>query len=285
MASVDKANLARIRDNQRRSRARHKEYVAELETRLRRFERQGAEAACEIQQVARRVADDNKKMRALLNRMGFDNERITSFLRSGSFDFTEAQFLNFSQEQEDMVQSLESLLASHYPGRHDPQPDTPSPTTCSVMYNSTESNVNYSTYNQGGLEAHDMTVYDSINLHERPLSNANLLGFGSLDYSHCSTSSILTDNFWDKQLEHSLGVLEQNDNFQLGQAIQYDTNLNCQDIVHDENKPIMSQLFGEDSRISSPSASGEPSYSIPVGSMIQDPLYQCGGLSYYAFTG
>ncbi|KAI0136017.1 hypothetical protein F4776DRAFT_671161 [Hypoxylon sp. NC0597] len=285
MVSVDKANLARIRDNQRRSRARHKEYVAELETRLRRFERQGAEAACEIQQVARRVADDNKKMRALLNRMGFDNERITSFLRSGSFDFTEAQFSNLSQEQEDMVQSLESLLASHCLGRHDSQPDTPSPTTCSVMYNSIESNASYSTYSQGGLEAHDMAVYDSMKLHERSLSNANLLGFGSQDYSHCSTSSIPTDNSWDKQLEHSLGVLEQNDNFQLGQAFQYDTNLNCQDIVHDENNPIMSQLLGGASRICSPSAPGDPSYSIPVGSMIQDPLYQCGGLSYYAFTG
>ncbi|OTA69451.1 hypothetical protein K449DRAFT_447099 [Hypoxylon sp. EC38] len=280
------ANLARIRDNQRRSRARRKEYVADLEMRLKRFERQGVEATWAIQQVARRVADDNIKMRALLNKMGFDNERITSFLRTGSLDLTEAQISNLSQEQVDMIQTLELLLASHYPERHGPEPDTSSSssTPCSVMHKGVESNVNSSTYSQGKVGTHDTAIYDNIQLHEKPLSNANMLGLESQGYSQCSPLAISAGNIQDESLEHSLGLLEQNDNFQFDQAIQSDTNLNCQDIVYDGNKLSMGQLWGGYSRICSPSASREPSYSIPIGDTVQDPLYQCSGLPYHAFT-
>ncbi|KAK1918847.1 hypothetical protein P3342_010318 [Pyrenophora teres f. teres] len=60
-------NLARIRDNQRRSRARRKEYLQELEAKLRSYEQIGIEASSEIQSAARRVLDENKKLRALLH--------------------------------------------------------------------------------------------------------------------------------------------------------------------------------------------------------------------------
>ncbi|KAI0482472.1 hypothetical protein GGR56DRAFT_188974 [Xylariaceae sp. FL0804] len=83
---MDKTNLTRIRDNQRRSRARRKEYVQDLEKRLRLFERQGIEASSEIQQAARKVADENKKLRALLYKHGFSNEEIGEFLRTGELD-------------------------------------------------------------------------------------------------------------------------------------------------------------------------------------------------------
>ena len=45
--SQEKANLARIRDNQSRSHARYKEYLQELEARLRQCELQGIEASTE----------------------------------------------------------------------------------------------------------------------------------------------------------------------------------------------------------------------------------------------
>jgi hypothetical protein len=76
----EKANLARIRDNQRRSRARRKEYLQELEAKLRQCELQGIEASAEIQIAARRVADENKKLRGLLIQNGIGDESIEAFL-------------------------------------------------------------------------------------------------------------------------------------------------------------------------------------------------------------
>ncbi|KAF1821778.1 uncharacterized protein K489DRAFT_299098, partial [Dissoconium aciculare CBS 342.82] len=61
---------ARIRDNQRRSRARRKEYLQDLEVRFRNCEQLGVEASAEIQAAARRVVDENKRLRMLLKQRG-----------------------------------------------------------------------------------------------------------------------------------------------------------------------------------------------------------------------
>jgi len=82
--SQEKANLARIRDNQRRSRARRKEYLQELEARLRQCELHGIEASAEIQMAARRVADENKKLRALLAQHGIRDDAIEAYLQSSA---------------------------------------------------------------------------------------------------------------------------------------------------------------------------------------------------------
>ncbi|KAF2772881.1 hypothetical protein EJ03DRAFT_348405 [Teratosphaeria nubilosa] len=74
------ANLARIRDNQRRSRARRKEYLQELETRYRQCEQTGVEASAEIQAAARKVAEENRKLRALLMRQGMKDADIDEML-------------------------------------------------------------------------------------------------------------------------------------------------------------------------------------------------------------
>ncbi|KAM4056719.1 hypothetical protein HRG_003587 [Hirsutella rhossiliensis] len=78
-------NLARIRDNQRRSRARRREYVHELEQRLRVYELQGVEASTEVQMAARRVAEENRQLRELLNRHGVCDDHIAHYLQSGTF--------------------------------------------------------------------------------------------------------------------------------------------------------------------------------------------------------
>lgn len=57
---------SRIRDNQRRSRARQKEYIQELEEKVQTCERLGVQASVEIQQAARNVLEENKRLRALL---------------------------------------------------------------------------------------------------------------------------------------------------------------------------------------------------------------------------
>jgi hypothetical protein len=82
MSSKEKANLARIRDNQRRSRARRKEYLQELEARLRQCELQGIEASSEIQMAARRVADENKKLRGLLAQHGVADDTIETYIQT-----------------------------------------------------------------------------------------------------------------------------------------------------------------------------------------------------------
>ncbi|KAF2790442.1 hypothetical protein K505DRAFT_364716 [Melanomma pulvis-pyrius CBS 109.77] len=78
-------NLARIRDNQRRSRARRKEYLQELEAKLRSCEQQGIEASAEIQSAARKVLEENKKLRALLRERGVPEAEIVAVM-GGSND-------------------------------------------------------------------------------------------------------------------------------------------------------------------------------------------------------
>ncbi|KAM4067613.1 DDE superfamily endonuclease [Hirsutella rhossiliensis] len=73
--------LARIRDNQKRSRARRREYVQDLKRRLREYETQGIEASTEVQMAARRVAEENKQLQELLNRHGISDDQITRFLQ------------------------------------------------------------------------------------------------------------------------------------------------------------------------------------------------------------
>lgn len=75
-------NLQRIRDNQRRSRARRKEYQQQLETRLRNYELKGIQASREIQEAARRVTDENNKLRSLLMQYGIEDDTIVAYLQS-----------------------------------------------------------------------------------------------------------------------------------------------------------------------------------------------------------
>ncbi|KAI9053089.1 hypothetical protein LZ554_003358 [Drepanopeziza brunnea f. sp. 'monogermtubi'] len=111
--SSEKANLARIRDNQRRSRARRKGYLQELEARLRQCKLQGVEASSEIQTAARRVADENKKLRALLSQRGVQDDSIVAYLQK-SAPTTPAMGMGGGQygSQSATVQVLEQLLST-----------------------------------------------------------------------------------------------------------------------------------------------------------------------------
>jgi hypothetical protein len=59
-----------------RSRARRKEYLQELETKLRSVEQVGIEASSEIQTAARRVVDENRKLRLLLHGRGVSEAEV-----------------------------------------------------------------------------------------------------------------------------------------------------------------------------------------------------------------
>jgi len=106
--AAEKANLARIRDNQRRSRARRKEYLQELEARLRQCELQGIEASSEIQMAARRVADENRKLRSLLAQHGVGDDGIDAYLQSSPTNDT--MMGQYGSSNSNAVHLLEQLL-------------------------------------------------------------------------------------------------------------------------------------------------------------------------------
>ena len=58
------ADRVRVRDNQRRARARQKEYTQELEEKVRWHEQRGIEATLEMQKAARCVVEDNGRLKA-----------------------------------------------------------------------------------------------------------------------------------------------------------------------------------------------------------------------------
>ncbi|KFY13345.1 hypothetical protein V492_03333 [Pseudogymnoascus sp. VKM F-4246] len=103
MPDSDKANLARIRDNQRRSRARRKEYLQELEGRVRQCELTGVEASSEIQGAARKVIEENRRLRLLLAQHGLS-------LDDHSDDDGNQQWAA-STPKSDEAQALETLLS------------------------------------------------------------------------------------------------------------------------------------------------------------------------------
>lgn len=77
-----KSSAARIRENQRRSRTRRKEYVQHLEQRLWSFERLGVAATQEAQIAGREVARENDLLRALLMLHGVTETSIEEYLES-----------------------------------------------------------------------------------------------------------------------------------------------------------------------------------------------------------
>ncbi len=79
-------NLNRIRNNQRRSRARRKEYLQELESKLRKYESMGVEASTEIQASARLVVKENKRLRALLQSRGVVSQEIDRAIATSSVE-------------------------------------------------------------------------------------------------------------------------------------------------------------------------------------------------------
>ncbi|KAI1462066.1 hypothetical protein F4805DRAFT_192862 [Annulohypoxylon moriforme] len=131
MAKLDESNLIRIRNNQRRSRARHKKYVEGLEERVRQSELKRVEANFEIQQAARQVVEENKKIRELLNRLGFSNEKITCFLRTGDLDVNDATLPESLHDQGDIGQALSLFLqqTKRSISDYDTFTSTPSPTS------------------------------------------------------------------------------------------------------------------------------------------------------------
>jgi hypothetical protein len=89
----------------------------ELEQRLRVYELQGIEASSEIQQAARKVVDENKKLRSLLNKHGITDSSIDSFLQDPETSSGVISH-NHSPTQDGATNVLETLLAPRTPRAH-----------------------------------------------------------------------------------------------------------------------------------------------------------------------
>jgi DNA polymerase II large subunit len=84
----DTASALRIRENQRRSRNRRKELIEELQGRLNEYERKGVEATQDMQRAARKVAQENMRLRSLLARHGVSQEEVEIYLRLSEMRLT-----------------------------------------------------------------------------------------------------------------------------------------------------------------------------------------------------
>lgn len=70
---------ARLRDNKRRNRQKQKDYTASLAARLNELQAQGVQATKEVQQSARRVVEDNMRLKALLRYVGVNDYMIETW--------------------------------------------------------------------------------------------------------------------------------------------------------------------------------------------------------------
>ena len=82
-AASAKDNASRLRENQRRSRARKKEYLTSLEERVQACQRAGVEANVEIQNAAKRVVRENILLREMLRNRGLGDGEIERAVKEG----------------------------------------------------------------------------------------------------------------------------------------------------------------------------------------------------------
>ena len=75
-SSATNPNPARVRENQRRSRARRKEYLEELEAKLRSYESLGVQASVDIQHSARAVLAENARLREENAQLRIVNDKL-----------------------------------------------------------------------------------------------------------------------------------------------------------------------------------------------------------------
>ena len=121
--------LSRNREIQRRSRARRKDYIADLEKRVWQYQREGIKATAEVQAAARKVAEENYLLHSLLAKHGISTEEIKEHLqgsRSASLglDSNAAEIVTRTVQPQNHNDS-QSRLPFAQTGQAPPQPAAP----------------------------------------------------------------------------------------------------------------------------------------------------------------
>ncbi|KAK9467254.1 hypothetical protein V1512DRAFT_262308 [Lipomyces arxii] len=104
-SSTGADHLARVRENQRRSRARKREYVSDLETKIRSCHEEGLQLNVQIQRTARRVVEENKRLRELLARVGVDERAVEDWLRNEAPSEYDSPSSITRQEEEELLKA------------------------------------------------------------------------------------------------------------------------------------------------------------------------------------
>ncbi|KAL0933143.1 uncharacterized protein CTRU02_212106 [Colletotrichum truncatum] len=151
----------RIRDNQRRSRARKKEYVQELEQRLRECQLKGIEASAEVQQAARRVANENQKLRKLLNNVGLSDEQVDQFLKTGTAEYTDRHRLQRHPSGSSMPGNAASALDSLMVARRPDCLDLTKPLRSPSQHTNTDQVLSYDTGSNSPADSYAATPEDA----------------------------------------------------------------------------------------------------------------------------
>ena len=82
MITQQKNFVLRNREHQRQSRARRKDLISELQSRIQKYEKEGARVTVEVQAAARRVAEENRDLRDLLKIHGVSAAVVDAHLAS-----------------------------------------------------------------------------------------------------------------------------------------------------------------------------------------------------------
>lgn len=80
----DSSRASRLRDNKRRHRQRQKDYTASLESKVRELQSQGIQATQEVQSSARKVVEENARLRALLRHVGVEDHVVNNWTPDAS---------------------------------------------------------------------------------------------------------------------------------------------------------------------------------------------------------
>ncbi|KAH7176322.1 hypothetical protein EDB81DRAFT_751697 [Dactylonectria macrodidyma] len=82
-------HLQRVREVQRKARAKKREYLQDLERRVQVYELEGIKISYKLQQEAQRIARDNVRLRELARTLGISEEEIVAALDAAGYDETD----------------------------------------------------------------------------------------------------------------------------------------------------------------------------------------------------
>jgi hypothetical protein len=81
LGGLQATDLERTRNNQRRARARRKDYIAELEQKIRAYEDADSQVLADAK--FQKVMEENECLKRLLQSLGLESDFLQAYLRAG----------------------------------------------------------------------------------------------------------------------------------------------------------------------------------------------------------